>query len=270
MLFMKHIFFLFCVALMLNACKKDPNGVMNTGTFTVAQDPGGPLKSVATGFPIGFAIGYTPFKNDTKYAATVAAEGTSVTFDYYMKHGAVVRDNGTFDFTRTDELVNLASAAGLQIFGHTLGWHANQNAVYLKNYAGITVPAAAELAINGGFENGGASLANWSTYNAQNGATVGVGSGGTEVRTGTRSMKVVNPVANPGNQWRSYEYRSRQAIRIYLLGKGCFCRRVHQAVHANQRWRLCTIPGRPEHQLSKLWPDHLDIYCQLPADKGIV
>jgi endo-1,4-beta-xylanase len=199
---MKYILCLCAAALVFSACKKDPNGVLNTGQFNVIQDPGGPLKSVATGFPIGFAIDYTPFKNDPKYAATVAAEGSSVTFGYYMKHGAVVKDNGTYDFTRTDELVNLAGAAGLQIFGHTLGWHANQNAVYLKNYAGITVPAAAELSVNGGFENGGGSLANWSTYNAMNGATIGVGSGATEVRTGTRSMKVVNPVANPGNQWR--------------------------------------------------------------------
>lgn len=199
---MKHILSIACAALLLGACKKDPNGVMNTGPFTAITDPGGPLKAAAPGFPIGFAIGYTPFKNDPKYAATVAAEGSSVTFDYHMKHGAIVQSNGALDFTRTDELVNLATAAGLQIFGHTLGWHANQNASYLKNYAGITVPAATELAINGGFENGGGSLANWATYNAQNGATVSVGSGATEVRTGTRSMKVVNPVANPGNQWR--------------------------------------------------------------------
>lgn len=180
------------------SCKKDPNGIMELGGYT---DTAGPLKAAA-GFPIGFGIDYTPMKNDPRYANTVATEGSSVTFGYYMKHGAVVRDDGSFDWTRTDELVNIATARGLKIFGHTLGWHQNQNATYLKNFAGIVVPAATELSINGGFESGTTNLANWSTYNAQNGATVTVGSGATEVRTGTRSMKVVNPVANPGNQWR--------------------------------------------------------------------
>ncbi|HYF31170.1 MAG TPA: endo-1,4-beta-xylanase [Chitinophagaceae bacterium] len=180
------------------SCKKDPNGIMETGAYI---DTAGPLKAAA-GFPIGFAIDYTPMKNDPRYAATVAREGNSVTFGYQMKHGAVVRDNGSFDWTRTDELVNLATGAGLQIFGHTLGWHQNQNANYLKNFAGIVLPASVELLANGGFESGTTNLANWATYNAQNGATISVGAGAGEVRTGTRSMKVVNPVANPGNQWR--------------------------------------------------------------------
>lgn len=180
------------------SCKKDPVGIMAEGGFT---DTAGPLKSAA-GFPIGFAIDYTPMKNDPKYAATVAREGNSVTFGYQMKHGAVVKDDGSFDWSKTDELVNLATASGLQIFGHTLGWHSNQNANYLKSYAGIVLPATVELLANPGFESGTTNLANWSTYNAANGATISVGSGPSEVRSGTRSMKVVNPVANPGNQWR--------------------------------------------------------------------
>jgi endo-1,4-beta-xylanase len=149
-------------------------GIMNTGNYT---DTSTLIKDAATadGFPFGLAIDYTPMMNNPIYSGTVTREATSVTFTYQMKHGAIVLNDGSLNYTNTDALVNKCVSAGLQIYGHTLGWQQNQNATYLKNYAGFTIPAATELLANPGFELGTVTtFSNWSTYNASNCATVSV------------------------------------------------------------------------------------------------
>lgn len=138
--------------------------------------------------------------NPHPYAEIVRRDFDQVVFDYHMKHGAIVQNNGSYNFTNTDALV--AAAGPMDIFGHTLLWHSNQNAAYLKNFAGITVPAAAQSLANAGFELGGGTLANWNTFNNQNGSTVAPTSVANEVRTGTRAMKVFANVGEPTNQWK--------------------------------------------------------------------
>ncbi|HYE54460.1 MAG TPA: endo-1,4-beta-xylanase, partial [Chitinophagaceae bacterium] len=178
------------------ACRKN-NGFGETRP-NIDYDTLTPLHEAAD-FPIGVAISYTPTMNDAKYLETVKRDFDAVTFDYHMKHGAIVQDNGTLDFSRADQMIN--KLGGIEVFGHTLGWHQNQNANYLKQYAGL-VAISGEKLTNPGFEGG---LANWSVWNTGNPAgtsTISAGSGPDEVRTGTGSMKVVNPVGYPGSQWR--------------------------------------------------------------------
>lgn len=180
----------------LFACKKNDGFGPSEGNIVL--DTVTPLKTAAE-FPIGVAISYTPMLNDGMYSVTVKRDFDAVTFDYHMKHGAIVKNDGTMDFSAADALVT--AAGDLKVFGHTLGWHQNQNATYLKNYAGLILPSS-EMLTNPGFENG---LTNWSVFNTGDPAgtaTVTAGSGATEVRTGSGSMKVVNPSAYPGNQWR--------------------------------------------------------------------
>jgi len=178
---------------MLGACKKGPDaGFQNTGSFGETATA---LKDAAD-FPIGAAIGYTPMMGDAKYAEAVKRDFDAVTFEYHMKHGAIVQNDGSLNFTNTDALV--ASVGSMGVFGHVLGWHQNQNAGYLKSYSGLVIPAATENLTNPGFESG---LTGWSTFNT-NGATVSATNVAGEVRTGTSAMKVVNPTAWPGGQWR--------------------------------------------------------------------
>jgi endo-1,4-beta-xylanase len=194
--------------MMLNACKKPNEDIVvnpipgpGTGTGTTV-DTVGPLKS-ASGVTIGFAINHNSFLNNNAYRTVVVREASSVTFENEMKHSSIVQSDGSFNFTTSDALVNAATSAGLTLFGHVLGWHSQQNATYLKNLPGLGNTTGNELLLNGGFELGSAtSFDNWSTFNAANGATINVGSGANEVRTGTRSLKVINPVPNPDNQWR--------------------------------------------------------------------
>jgi hypothetical protein len=55
-----------------------------------------------------------------------------------------------------------------------------------------------QLLTNTGFENG---LAGWTTLNTT-GATISANKVATEAHTGSGSLKVVNPTAQPGSQWR--------------------------------------------------------------------
>src|ERR1035437_2108220 len=189
----------FCISVLvmivfLNACKKMETGTLNTGNFT---DTSGTLKSAAS-FPIGFAIENNLFMNNSTYRATVVREASSVTFSNEMKHGSIVQSDGSFNFTTADALFNAATSAGLTVYGHVLGWHSQQNATYLKKYAGIVVASATELATNPGFESG---LTGWSVFNT-NGATITATNVAAEVHIGTGAMKVVNPTAQTGSQWK--------------------------------------------------------------------
>ena len=122
---------LFVGAAAISSCRKD-NGANTPRPPSPAVDTSGPLKNAAA-FPIGIAIEYGLFKNNASYKNIVLREADQVTFGYQMKHGAIVKDDGSFDYSLSDELYNVVTAAGLGVFGHTLVWHSNQNGNYLRS-----------------------------------------------------------------------------------------------------------------------------------------
>jgi len=103
------------------------------------------------GLLFGFAVNYQQMASDEKYAATVAQEANTVTFENELKYGSVVQNDGSFNFTTADALYNLCAGAGLKVFGHNLVWSQQQNTVYLTSIAGGTTSAKNQLE-NGGFE----------------------------------------------------------------------------------------------------------------------
>jgi len=152
---MRVFFIAFAGLVLMISCKKnnDP-GTPGPGPGPgPSVDTAGPLKNIAS-FPIGMAIDYTLFKNNASYRNTVATEADGVTFGYQMKHGAIVRDDGSFDFSRADELLNLANTAGLEVFGHTLVWHENQNGNYLRSLTVSSGSGGPNLLPSGDFEAG--------------------------------------------------------------------------------------------------------------------
>src|SRR6187551_2076356 len=90
------------------------------------------LKQMAS-YPVGVAISYDLMKGNASYSSLVKKEFDRVTFEYQMKHGANVRNDGSYDFSRADELVSLVRAGGLDVYGHTLVWHQNNNGTYLRS-----------------------------------------------------------------------------------------------------------------------------------------
>jgi endo-1,4-beta-xylanase len=181
------------------SCKKDPVNVLSLGNF---KDTAGTLKA-ATSFPLGLAVDYTPMKNNPTYLGIVSREASSVTFGYQMKHGAIVQNDGSFNYTSADDLFNVCTGAGLQVYGHTLVWHQNQNASYLNGITGgASGPSIPNLLLNGGFETAGSGKpwANWSVLNNSNG-TFSTGSGTANVHGGAASLQAVTTAG--GNNYNT-------------------------------------------------------------------
>ena len=202
--------FIYCftvTTILFCSCKKNKD---TTGTNPQPPTPDPPKVSDTSGvlkdaadFDIGFAVDYSSFINNKAYQAVVAREADNVTFGYSMKHGAIVKDDGSFDFTNADAMFNVANNLGLKVYGHTLVWHQNQNAAYLNSLtAGAPDPSAPNIIVNGDFEiNSGGNFSNWSVYNT-NGATFSLGSGTSEVHGETASLKIVNPNNFTTEQWK--------------------------------------------------------------------
>lgn len=56
-----------------------------------------------------------------------------VTTGNAMKYASCVDDNGNMDFGTVMEFVDAATSAGLEVYGHTLCWHAQQRPKWLKS-----------------------------------------------------------------------------------------------------------------------------------------
>ena len=63
-----------------------------------------------------------------------------------MKMGSIVNSNGDMNFTTVKKLVNAATSSGLNLYGHTLGWHSQQPIGWLtKLLADKPDPTAGEV-----------------------------------------------------------------------------------------------------------------------------
>src|SRR4030095_2240118 len=111
-------------------CKKESDG--GTQPTPPAPPTGPSVLKDASSVPVGVGISYTLMKNNASYSSLVKAQFDRVTAEYQMKHAPNVKNDGSFDFTNTDDFVSLAQAGGLIIHGHTLAWHQNNNGTYLR------------------------------------------------------------------------------------------------------------------------------------------
>lgn len=198
----KHLLYCTSFAMLtgLASCKKELNdgAFVNTGNFT---DTTGTLKASAS-FPMGLSLLHQLTLTDAKYWNTARREVTSVTFGNELKNDAVLREDGTYNFTTADAFVDKVTAAGMEVFGHTLVWHSQQRVAYYNKITGSTGGGAAVnlLTVNPGFEEGtGAAFTGWSAFN---GAASFSEAGAADARTGSRALKAVVAADNPGGEWR--------------------------------------------------------------------
>src|SRR6185503_12085554 len=190
----QHVFKLIIpVMLVLFSCSKKNEPSPQPPT-PPAQPDTTTLKQAAS-YPVGVAISYDLMKNAPGYAALVKQQFDRVTFEYQMKHGANVRNDGSYDFSRTDELVNLIQAAGMNIYGHTLVWHQNNNGVYLRSLTGG--PVGSNLIINPGFENDFANWANLVSSTAPTSGSISIITSGAQSGTKAAKILVNTPVPDP-------------------------------------------------------------------------
>jgi endo-1,4-beta-xylanase len=119
---------------------------------------------------------------------------------YEMKHGAVVQADGSLALDKVQTLLQTAKAAGVSVYGHTLAWHANQNAKYLNGLIAPTIiPATGgptwDVIAGANFETDDAASYQYTPGGAGSFTAVGQGANGTG-----RALKIVNDAVRT-NDW---------------------------------------------------------------------
>ena len=90
-------------------------------------------RSVSSDFKLGAGVSVDAFNKQGTVYSHIISNFDEVTAGWAMKHGAVVMDDGRLDTASVKQFVAKAQEAGVSIYGHTLTWHANQNAKYLNS-----------------------------------------------------------------------------------------------------------------------------------------
>ncbi|MFT3752824.1 MAG: endo-1,4-beta-xylanase [Paludibacter sp.] len=153
------------------------------------------LKTYSTNYILGIGMGLDEYLSNPSYRNIVNENFHQITVGYAMKHGPMVNSNGSLNYLMVDSLLRVLDRNGLEVFGHTLIWHANQNATYLNS---IIAPkeSITNLINNGTFESG---LTGWSKWNGSTDAL----SLTTTAYQGSGAMKVINAENNATGQWKT-------------------------------------------------------------------
>lgn len=98
-------------------------------------------ETVGAGFHLGIGTTVDDYmKQETVYTLTNSNFNETVAGNA-MKMASCVGDDGVMDFAKVTSYVNMATDAGLSVFGHTLAWHSQQPINWLKSLiAGTEIP----------------------------------------------------------------------------------------------------------------------------------
>jgi endo-1,4-beta-xylanase len=152
-------------------------------------------------FKLGAGVTASDYIQKGSYYRWINENFDMVTAGNAMKYASVVGDNGAMNFGTVMQFVSAAKEAGIEIYGHTLLWHAQQNKKYLENLIKDKIIAEKswrELITNNDIE--GADVKNFYSTEVTDGpkpATIG------EEGTGYNGGKaiVVQSGDAPGNEW---------------------------------------------------------------------
>ncbi|SDL13654.1 Glycosyl hydrolase family 10 [Catalinimonas alkaloidigena] len=136
-------------------------------------------------FKLGAGVSLGDYRSQGVLHRLVNSNFEEITLGYAMKHGAVVQADGSLALDAVNDLFAMTENAGLSVYGHTLCWHANQNAAYLNKLISpliITPPSVANALDQSGLHD--ASFEGWQT--SATGVTIveneGAGSGTPAIR----------------------------------------------------------------------------------------
>ncbi|GAA3983323.1 endo-1,4-beta-xylanase [Mucilaginibacter dorajii] len=215
------------LALAVSSCKKDavphinnPDTVKNISTKP--DTTGTLIGNTGAAFPnMGLAVLYGTMSSNPAYVAIVKREANYVTFGNELKNASIVKNDGSFDYTTADALLTICTNNGLSVFGHTLCWYSQQNAVYLNglisalNKPVTGAPKPANLLSNGDFEGGtGLSFTGWTNLTGGS-ATGSFNSVIDDNDGGSRAMQVA--VTMPGAN--AYDIQSIGTVFTTTVGK---------------------------------------------------
>jgi endo-1,4-beta-xylanase len=182
---------------------------------TINSDTALTLKAAAQ-YMMGVGVEYDSLMNNSSYTAVVKAQFNSMTPGYSMKHGAVVQNNGSYNFTQADNLVNVATQAGINVYGHTLCWYQNNNGNYLRSLlalpGSVQAPNPSQIS-NGDFESGtsavvsdagttyGTICTGWTGQLQSGSGSLSITTAAGETYSGTHALKAV-VVTAPANGYQ--------------------------------------------------------------------
>lgn len=141
------------------ACEKDetrPPITPNPPEPYVPADPNPPsvykwgLRELAqaNGLMIGAEFTRSEYAQDDSLKVVLKRDFEAVTFGNEMKHDNIVSQIGEINFGWVDSMVGWTKDCDLKLFGHTLGWHSQQQTDYLQTLIdGATDADAAASAI---------------------------------------------------------------------------------------------------------------------------
>lgn len=186
------------------------------------------LKTYAD-YVLGAGIIMDLYMNDEAYRTIVNENFDEVTVGYAMKHGAMVNAQGEINFAPVDAFIAQTNEAGIDVYGHTLVWHANQNASYLNSLIAPTVIPGSSGANSldlSGLQDG--TFDGWSKNNPGDGITIVEDAG---LGTNSKAIKL-EASSGSSNPWdlqlatppipvvEGHEYEVSFYIRSDQPGKG--------------------------------------------------
>mgnify|MGYP002622105440 FL=1 len=84
------------------------------------------------GFRFGVAMGYSEYSGNKDMNAIAAGNFDNVTPGNEMKYGSVVKNDGSMDFSTVKAFIAKARGDALDVYGHNIAWHSQQNVTYLS------------------------------------------------------------------------------------------------------------------------------------------
>ena len=140
---MKRFPILLTLSLLLCACGgKEPLNIPDPGPYKPLDPadlyPASVFKyglkdlAKANGVMIGAEFTHGEYTGDDSLRVVLKRDFEAVTFGNEMKHDNIVSNTGSISFVWVDEMVRWAKDCDLKLFGHTLGWHSQQQSDYLQ------------------------------------------------------------------------------------------------------------------------------------------
>ena len=224
----------------------------------------GPLKSyvnraVSPDFKMGAAVYVNDFLNKSKMYNVAVENLDEMTAGNAMKGASIVRKDGSMDFSTVKRFLDVAEAAGMTVYGHTLAWHSQQPVQYLNSLIEgkrVELPegeTAEEKILNLDFNDGRHPFNGWGN-NSSRGVENGV-------------FKVSNPSAV--NSWEAqfaYDvqtpFENGREYKLKFRIKGSSAGRLDSGFQITDGYRSAgEFPGV---QFNTQWKD-VEITCQCNA-----
>lgn len=90
-------------------------------------------KAAHPGFTLGAGVTASDYINKGFTYRLINHNFDMMTAGNAMKYASIVGNDGAMDFSTVEAFVAAAEEAGMQIYGHTLCWHAQQNTTWLNS-----------------------------------------------------------------------------------------------------------------------------------------